>query len=116
MRLAMTPPLLLRSCPECSGRGKRAISGLPGFTDCSRCSGSGKVKEDMNAPKEHRCPHCGIRFAWDGTAWLTANAHGHLDRIPAGSGKRQPEPEIRECPSCRRPLQIGAARVEEVRE
>lgn len=70
----------------------------------------------MNAPSEKKCPHCGIRFSWDGTAWLMANAHGHLSRSSVAGGTLQPEPEIRRCPNCGRPLQIGAARVEEVGE
>jgi hypothetical protein len=69
----------------------------------------------MNAPKQHACPHCGIRFSWDGTAWLMANPHGHLTRSSVVGGPLQPEPEIRNCPNCNRPLLLGAARVEEVK-
>lgn len=88
----MTPPMLLRACPECAGRGRRPIPGLPGISDCRVCSGSGKVSTQEatpNADAQRECPHCGIPIA---------NA-----------------PDLRLCYNCRRPLRLGAARVEEVK-
>lgn len=70
----------------------------------------------MNAPKEHRCPHCGTRHSWTGTGWLVADASGRTSAQGPLMGKSEPEPELRTCANCRRPLSIGTARVEEVAE
>lgn len=43
----MIPPMLLRPCSVCHGRGRCPIPGLPGLTDCSACSGSGKVAVNL---------------------------------------------------------------------
>jgi len=70
----------------------------------------------MTVPKEHKCPHCGCRCAWNGSAWIIVDTHGRMSLSGSEFGKVEPEPELRKCPQCRRPLQIGKARVEEVVE
>ena len=69
----------------------------------------------MNLPKEHKCPHCGAKMAWNGSAWLIADVHGLLSLSGSQFGPTEPEPELRKCLNCRRPLSLGAARVEEER-
>jgi uncharacterized protein with PIN domain len=70
----------------------------------------------MNVPTEKKCPHCGVRFAWNGSAWMIVDAHGRMSLSSSTFGKPEPEPELRKCLQCRRPLELGATRVEEVEE
>lgn len=65
---------------------------------------------------EKLCPHCGARIAWNGSVWLIADKHGHVSLSGTQFGPTEPEPELRKCLQCRRPLMLGSTRVEEVEE